>query len=197
MARVKEKTRSYIAYIAARLLEEQAGLSIEEAKKKAAKQVGESRKLQLPSDSEVEEEFKSQNSIFHDSDLGCKLRELRIMALEFMHIFKHYDFFLTGGLLRGASASFKEINFHCYVDNGKDIEFFLINENLQYSTADRAMWIGNIRKDITTYLVHYSSPPFAISVFSRKDFQEKIRVSKAGDPLELANSAKVESLLSR
>jgi hypothetical protein len=139
--------RAEIAAAAARLIAED-GLDYSAAKRKAAKQLLGNNKVRgdiLPDNAQIEEEVRMYNALFFGDTQPARLLQLRKTALTVMQELAQFQPFLTGAVLNGTAGEHSDIHLHLFVDSPKDVEIFLLNQNISFEVTEKAHAIS--RKD--------------------------------------------------
>ncbi len=130
--------RQLVAQQAARMMAEDGVSDFGYAKKKAGRQLGVVDASCLPSNAEIEEEIKLFHEIFNSEDQAQSLRQLRHDALATMQIFAHFNPHLTGSVLDGTAGQYAETQIHLFADSAKDVEIFLLNQQIPYDSNDKS-----------------------------------------------------------
>lgn len=123
--------RQEVATRAARLLAENHAPDFSAAKRKAAQQLGVTETANLPSNQEVEDALIQHRAIFEPGHESL-LRQLRQKSLYLMRLFVEFRPSLTGSVLSGVAGPHSDINLILYHDDPKSVEFFLIDQKIEY-----------------------------------------------------------------
>jgi hypothetical protein len=128
-----------LAASAARLVVEE-GLEYAAAKRKAARDVagavrGSSR-VELPSNEAVEEAVREHLSLFCADTQPAELAALRAVALSWMERLAEFRPHLSGAVWRGTATRLSAIHIDLYADDAKAPEIALINQGIDYDTAE-------------------------------------------------------------
>lgn len=140
--------RRRIAHTAARLIAEDGALDYGSAKRKAARQLGATDSRHLPDNREIEEALRSYQALYQGQEQQGRLYLLREIAIEYMERLSDYDPHLTGPVLNGTAGRHSDINLQLFTDNGKELEFYLMQQQIIYRRSE-------IRQDGQSY-PHYS-----------------------------------------
>jgi hypothetical protein len=127
--------RQSIASAAARLMAEDGIGDYGQAKRKAAKNLGLGEGDTLPSNEEVEAELRAYQALFQDEEQSQRLHELRQSALDTMEFLADFRPYLTGAVLDGTAGRYAEIEIELFADSAKDVEIFLLSNNISYEIA--------------------------------------------------------------
>jgi hypothetical protein len=116
------------------------GLEYAAAKRRAARDVvgavrGGSR-VELPSNEAVEEAVREHLSLFCADTQPTELAALRAVALSWMERLAEFRPHLSGAVWRGTATRLSAIHIDLYADDAKAPEIALINQNIDYDTAE-------------------------------------------------------------
>jgi hypothetical protein len=134
----QSQLRQLVAQHAARMMAEDGISDYGYAKKKAGRQLGVVDANCLPSNAEIEEEIRLFHDIYNSDDQPEALRILRQDALATMQIFARFHPHLTGSVLDGTAGQYAETHIHLFADSAKDVEIFLLNQQIPYDSNDKS-----------------------------------------------------------
>lgn len=122
-----------IAATAARLVVEE-GMEYGQAKRRAARDLGGSdiRKLDLPSNDELEDEVRSYLELFCADSQPGELKALRELALSWMERLAEFRPYLTGAVWRGTATRLSDVHLQLFCDDAKSAELALIDRGVSY-----------------------------------------------------------------
>lgn len=128
-----------LAASAARLVVEE-GLEYAAAKRKAARDVagalrGGSR-IELPSNESVEAAVREHLSLFCAETQPQELAALRGVALSWMERLAEFRPHVSGAVWRGTATRLSAIHIDLYADDAKAPEIALLNQSVDYDTAE-------------------------------------------------------------
>lgn len=130
--------RQEIAIAAARMIAEE-GTTYEVAKRKAARQIlGNSRITGeiLPDNITIEKEVKLYNELFLADSQPARLLHLRTLSLKLMKVLAEFNPYITGAILNGTGGEHSDIHLQLFTDNVKDVEIFLLNNNIHFEVSE-------------------------------------------------------------
>lgn len=136
--------RSEIAAAAARMIAED-GASYDSAKRKAARQVLGNARIKgeiLPNNEEIEEEVRIYNELFLADTQPERLLQLRQIALDLMNRLQRFNPYLTGSVLNGTAGEHSDIYLQLFTDSAKDVEIFLLNQNIDFDVSETSHFKG-------------------------------------------------------
>lgn len=131
-----QQQRTLIAHTAARLMAEEGIADTDLARRKAARQLGLAKPLEMPDSDEVESELRAYRRLFQDAEHADELTLLRRKAVEMMVILQPFRPYLSGSVLDGSAGRYAEIDIQLFVDSSKEVEIFLLNRQLEYQHSE-------------------------------------------------------------
>jgi hypothetical protein len=129
-----------LAASAARFVVEE-GLEYAAAKRRAARDIGHLRggsRAALPSNEAVEQAVREHLSLFRADTQPAELAALRALALAWMQRLAEFRPHLSGAVWRGTATRLSAIHIDLYADDAKAPEIALINQGIDYDTAEVA-----------------------------------------------------------
>ena len=127
-----------LAASAARLVVEE-GLEYAAAKRRAARDIGGVRggsRVELPSNEVVEAAVREHIALFCADTQPVELAALRGVALAWMQRLAEFRPHLSGAVWRGTATRLSAIHIDLYADDAKAPEIALINQGIDYDTAE-------------------------------------------------------------
>jgi hypothetical protein len=127
-----------LAASAARLVVEE-GLEYAAAKRKAARELGALRggaRAELPSNEAVEDAVREHIALFCADTQPAELAVLRALARAWMERLAEFRPHLSGAVWRGTATRLSAIHIDLYADDPKAPEIALINQGIDYDTAE-------------------------------------------------------------
>jgi hypothetical protein len=127
-----------LAASAARLVVEE-GLEYAVAKRKAARDIGHLRggsRVELPSNEDLEDAVREHIALFCADTQPAELAALRAVALAWMQRLAEFRPHLSGAVWRGTATRLSAIHIDLYADDAKAPEIALINQGIDYDTAE-------------------------------------------------------------
>lgn len=192
--RERNDGRSRIAQIAARLMAEDGIEDYAAAKRKAARQAGLPDTRELPTNEEVEAALRTHQTLYGGAEHRERLRALRERALDVMQGLERFNPYLTGSVLTGTAGKYADINLQLYTDFGKDVELFLIDNDIPYRAGERRLWCGEDVRTVPAFTVDDDGLEIQIVVLERDDLRKPVRTTPEGKPLERAKPEAVRAL---
>lgn len=187
--------RQLIAQQAARMIAEEGLTDYAHAKHKAARQLGVADDDRcLPSNTEVDQELRLHHEIFHADDQPQRLRELRSNALAIMQLLERFNPHLAGAVLDGTAGRHAETEIHLFVDSQKEVELFLLNQQIPYSMEEKAFRIGQEKRLLPAFVLESRLGTVRLLTFATDDLRSSRHPRHGNTPVRAATSA-VASLL--
>lgn len=196
--------RQMIAQQAARMMAEDGVSDFGYAKKKAGRQLGVTDNTIMPSNAEIEEELKLYNTLFLSEEQPENLRELRVNALFTMQLLERFNPHLTGAVLDGTAGIMSETHIHLFADSVKDVEMFLLNQQIPFDVNEKSYRIindgkrdkkGDSRKTVPVFTLETDKGLIKLSVFDVDNIRVATKRAADGSNAERLNIEGVKSLL--
>ena len=120
-----------IAAVAARLVVEE-GLEYGPAKRRALREMGLNARTALPHNDEVEAEVRDYIQLFCADTQPRELRELRLLALEWMERLRQFRPYVGGAVWHGTATRLSDVYIQLFCDDSKSAEIALIDHHVDY-----------------------------------------------------------------
>ncbi|MDO9205402.1 hypothetical protein [Methylotenera sp.] len=201
-----QQLRQLIAQQAARMMAEDGISDYSYAKKKAGRQVGAVDNDVLPSNAEIEEELKLYNALFLSDEQPENLRMLRKNALFTMQLLERFNPYLTGAVLDGTAGLGAETHIHLFADSLKDVEMFLLNQDIPFQTNEKSYRVmndgkrdkkGDNRKKVPVFSLEMSTGIIKLSVFEVDEIRTPTKRAADGSNAVRADIQSVKFLLNQ
>ena len=189
-------TRARIAAAAARLMAEDGIDDFALAKRKAARQLGAADTQSLPRNDEIEAELRAYRALYQAEDHPQLIGELRRIALDAMQALEQFSPYLTGPVLKGIAGPYAEIDLQLFPDSAKDVEIFLLDRNIAFSTQEGRRYSGDRSRAVSLISLVWQGVPLRLAVFDPRDERLALKTSQAGKVIERAGIAEVGAILS-
>ncbi len=196
--------RQMIAQQAARMMAEEGISDYAYAKKKAGRQLGVTDKQGLPSNLEVEEEIRLYNALYLADVQPEHLAQLRKNALFTMELLQQFNPYLTGAVLDGTAGLGTETHIHLFADSAKEVEIFLLNENIPFEVNEKSYRIlndgkrdkrGDGRKKVPMLTLETELGFIQISIFEVDDVRYATKRAADGTNAMRADISRVRTIL--
>jgi hypothetical protein len=189
--------RARIAAAAARLMAEDGIDNFALAKRKAARQLGATDTEALPRNDEIEAELRAYRALYQPEEHASRIDELRRIALDAMRVLERFNPYLTGPVLKGTAGPYAEIELQLFPESAKDVEIFLLERRLAFSTHEGRRFSGDRAHAMSVFSLEWRETPLKLSVFDPRDERISLKTSQAGRVMERAGIAEVDALLGR
>jgi len=196
--------RQMIAQQAARMMAEEGVSDYAYAKKKAGRQLGVTDKQGLPSNLEVEEEIRLYNALYLADVQPEHLAQLRKNALFTMELLQQFNPYLTGAVLDGTAGLGTETHIHLFADSAKEVEIFLLNENIPFEVNEKSYRVlndgkrdkrGDGRKKVPMLTLETELGLIQISIFEVDDVRYATKRAADGSNALRADISRVRTML--
>lgn len=189
--------RASIAATAARLMAEDGIDDFALAKRKAARQLGVIDAHALPRNEEIEAELRAYRALYQADEHPQVIVELRRVALDAMQTLEQFNPYLTGPVLKGIAGPYAEIDVQLFPDSAKEVEIFLLDRNIPFSTQEGRRYSGDRARSVSLISLTWQGVPLRLSVFDARDERTALKGSQAGKVIERAGIAEVGAILRR
>jgi hypothetical protein len=197
--------RQLIAQQAARMMAKEGISDYARAKRKAGRQLGVTDANCFPSNAEIEEEIRLYHQIYHQDDQPQNLHQLRSDALSVMRLLERFNPHLTGPVLDGTAGRYAETDIQLFADSLKDVEIFLLNQQIPYTMQEKSYRIANDkrnqeksgdRKKVPVFVLEGPNGLIKLSVFTPDDMRIPTKSPVDGGNLSRADVKSLAALIS-
>lgn len=190
-------TRARIAAAAARIMAEDGIDDFSLAKRKAARQIGVPESYALPANDEIEAELRAYRALYQADEHPVRIEQLRRLALSAMQALEAFSPYLTGPVLAGTAGPYAEIELQLFPESAKDVELFLMNRGLSYTTREARRFSGDRSHPVSIFSLDWEGAPVRLSVFDPRAERVALKTSLAGRVQQRAGAAEVAALLGK
>lgn len=187
--------RARIAAAAARIMAEDGIDDFSLAKRKAARQLGATESQALPGNQEIEEELRAYRALYQAEEHPARIAELRRIALDAMRELEAFNPYLVGPVLSGNAGPYAEIELQLFPDNAKEVEIFLLERNLAFTTHEARRFAGDRAHAASVLSLAWKGVPLRLSIFDPRTERLALKTSQAGRVMERAGIAEIETLV--
>ncbi|MEO8385052.1 MAG: hypothetical protein ABI583_07420 [Betaproteobacteria bacterium] len=176
------------------MMAEEGIVSIAAAVQKAARQMGVTERVGLPSESEVQLALKIYQRLFQADSQPQECRSLRQAAVEIMCLLDRFSPWLVGAVLDGSANRFSRIELEMILGDAKQLEMFLLNAGIHFDIHNRRSTSSQHKRTLTEvsfYELFLADVAVWISLFPHN----AARVSRSANGLKHARLSEVEALL--
>lgn len=192
--------RQMVAQIAARMMMEDGISDFAIAKKKAGRQLGMAENSTLPTNAEIEDEIRLYNQLYSE-DQPENLHQLRQDARLTMQMLARFNPHLTGAVLDGTAGKYAETHIHLFADSAKEVEIFLLNQQIPYQTQERSFRISDKRSQdrlkVPVFVLEGPNGRIKLSIFEYQDMRQQPRSQSNGGNMDRIDLAGLEALLGK
>jgi hypothetical protein len=103
--------------------------------------------------------------------------------------------YLTGPVLKGIAGPYADIELQLFPDSGKDVEIFLLNRNIQFSSQEARRYSGDRARSITILELDWEGAPVRLSLFDSRDERIALKTTQVGKVMDRAGIPEVSALL--
>ena len=193
----QQQMRIRIAAVAARMMAEDGIQNFAVAKRKAARQLGAEDTQALPKNEEIEAELHAYQSLYQADEQPERIQRLRALALDLMRILERFRPYLAGAVLNGTAGRYADIDLQLFTDDGKAVEFFLLNRDIPSQASDKPPFSGNRGRGVCVLSLDWQGVPVRLAIYPANDERGAVKISPIGRPVERAGIQAVSRLLSQ
>lgn len=190
----KNHVRAQLAQLAAKLIAVDGVSDFALAKKKAARQAGVSDLQTLPSNEEVEQALREYQAIFQGEGPQRRLLDARMKALALMRLLEPFNPYLTGPVLTGTAGPRPDVHLQLFTDRQKEVELFLLNQNIAYQSGERRYRFGDGPRAVPT-LSLWLDGNVEIALFAADALRALCRDSNGGEAGERVKAEQLAALI--
>jgi hypothetical protein len=188
--------RAEIAALAARMIA-QDGADYGTAKRKAARQLlGDATPgaNALPDNTQIEQEVRHYQALFHADTQPLRVRALRLRALEVMDALAPFAPYLTGSVLTGIAGEHDDIRLQLFADSAKEVEIFLLNRNVQSELSETPHFKGARHEPVETVSFLWHGEGVHAELYEQHGLRGALKPRADGRPAR-ADAAAVRALM--
>ena len=173
--------RAQIAALAARLVA-QDGADYASAKRKAARQLLGDAAVPgaMPDDRQVEDEVRQYHALFSGPSQPARILQLRTLALQVMELLAPFQPYLTGAVLSGSAGEHDDIQLQLFAESSKDVEIFLLNQNLNIEISETPHFKGARHDPVETVSFLWRREGVHAQVYERDDLRGALKARPDG-----------------
>ena len=121
-----------------------------------------------------------------------------------MQLLERFNPYLTGSVLDGTAGLGSETHIHLFADSLKDVEMFLLNQDIPFQTNEKTYRVmndgkrdkkGDARKKVPVFSLERSTGMIKLSVFEVDEIRVPTKRAADGSNAERANIADLRVLL--
>ena len=172
-----KQVRIIIANRAAEIIMEEGITDYHFAKKKASKYLGYQASEFLPSNDEIDEALEEYQKIYQLDIDASLIDKLKSEALMIMELFKKFRPHLVGQLIDGLIPKYPILQINLYTDNMKEIEYLLLNNNIEFNLKDKNISEKRTKKkslrNIPLIKIEGHWFPIELKILNENDFKLK------------------------
>ena len=195
----QSQLRQRIAQLAAQMMAEEGIPDYAHAKRKAGRQLGITDTQCMPTNSEIEEEIRLYHDIYNSDEQPEALLQLRKDALLVMQLLERFNPHLTGPVLDGTAGKYAETHIHLFADSLKEVEIFLLNQQIPYITDEKSYRVSERRsadrKKVPVFTLDGPNGLIRLSVFETDDMRTPTKSPVNGSNANRANTETLSSLI--
>jgi hypothetical protein len=152
--RNNSRIRQEVAAEAARIMATEGQRSFLLAKQKAARRLGLSTRMSLPSNAEVDQALREWHEFYGGEEHAGVLEQLRRGALSAMQFLAPFRPRLVGPVLEGTADEFSRISLHVFADDPDAVVHFLLDRSIPFEQESRRIrWHDGSFRDLEVVII--------------------------------------------
>ena len=188
--------RAEIANRAARLLVEGGEPDFDNARRKAARELGAEHSRDLPDNLELHRALVEYLQLFEAAEHAARIAHLRSMALKALRLLTPFQPVLVGPVLYGTACEFTPISLHLRCDEFEAVTRFLLERRFSYQLNDRQLRLAGVagpQRAVQIGLTLYKEV-FELTVLPAHSLRHPLSAID-GRPMQRVDGAALETLL--
>lgn len=190
--------RAELAQCAARLLAEGGADDFEQARRKAARELGAEGARDLPDNLEVHRALVDYLALFGGAAHAEMLARLRRKALRALRVFAPFEPALVGPVLYGTACEHTPISLHLRADEFEAVTRFLLEQRLHYRLVDGQLRMsgGQGAERVVQIQLTLFDETFELTVLPRHGGRQPLSLVD-GKPMQRADQRALDELIAR
>ncbi len=189
--------RIQIAQEAARLISEHGIRDYAHAKRKAAERFHISDQGLLPSNMEIAQALRENQSLFFGEKQQTALQKRRQMAIDAMQFLARFEPRLVGAVLDGSADEHSAICLHLFADHSNEVQIALANNRIPFELTDRRLKFSSEQFVVFPVIqMALDKVGFDLTIFSRDDIRQAPLDRVTNKPIQRANIELIKRLVS-
>ncbi|MGA9342954.1 MAG: hypothetical protein WBV61_11575 [Rhodanobacteraceae bacterium] len=194
--RVRQQRRS-IAVEAARLISESGLRDYQQAKRKAAADLGIAGEPNFPDNVEVQQALREHQRLFYGNSQPQTLRRWREAAREALRFFSTWEPRLVGPVLDGSADEQSAVCLHLHTDDAVEVARFLREHAIPYREKDRRLRLTRtMAADFPAFLFAAGDVPIDLTVLPYDRVRQAPLDRSGTKPMRRATLRALEKLIS-
>ena len=189
-------TRAQIAAEAARIIATEGLFDFHAAKRKAAERIGNSERLALPSNLEVQDALLSYQSLYGGQEHADHLEKLRLAALSAMRMLHDYSPRLVGPVLDGSAGEHCRVSLHLFCDAAETLVLDFLERGLPFRQEQHRLR-GNDRNylNVPVFVIDVDGCMVELLLLPTLGLRQSLPSPIDGKPQRRASQAELEQML--
>ncbi len=195
-SRQQEALRRLVAVEAARLIADHGIRDYHQAKLKAAERHGLNQRSALPSNQEIEQALREQQSLFASGDRHEHLRFLRESAMRAMENLSRFTPRLSGAVLDGTADQHSAVQLQLFADSPEEIAVYLHDRDMAFDQGERTIRLDRERSaTFPTFDFDVDNAPFSVIAMPPKYLRQAPLSPTTGRPVQRTSLSQLRRLL--
>lgn len=186
-----------LARVAARLLAEDVALDFDDARRRAARELGCSVRGNVPDNRTIHRALAEYLALFQREALARRLRRLRRAALDALVVLDAFDARLCGPVWYGTACEHTPVSLHLSCDEVEAVTRFLLERRLVYRLSEAAFRFpgGAGTRAMPRFELDIGRERFELAVFPRTGAYRHPLSRLDDKPVKRVGARQLESLI--
>ncbi len=196
--RKDDHLRQRIAYETARILVDGTCRNIRIARRKAAERLGVTRRFELPTEEEIEQVVKEQQSLFQCGRQPVVLEKLRQQAMAAMKSLLPFKPRLVGSVLTGTAESCNKIELHLFAETAEEVILSLLDRQIPWRDGEKTLHFkGGAKRTFPVCRFRAGEQEIELTLLPLEALHQ-VPLGPLGDrPLQRASLAQLQELMEK
>ena len=103
--------------------------------------------------------------------------------------------YLTGPVLKGTAGPYSDIELQLFPDSSKEVEIFLLNRNIPFSSTEARRYSGDRARSVTILELDWEEAPVKLSLFDSRDERITLKTTQVGKVMDRAGIPEVDAMV--
>ncbi len=187
-----------MAYEAACILADGACQNIRIARRKAAEKLGITSQFELPTEAEIEQALKLQQSLFQHKQQLVELNSLRQQAIAAMKTFARFNPRLVGSVLAGTAEAGNKIELHLFAETAEEVILFLLDQQIPWDDKEKSVYYkGNLKQIYPVCSFRAGEAEIELILFPVEALRQRPLGPLGDRPLQRASLSQLQELMAK
>jgi len=190
--------RQRIAYETARILVDGTCQDIRIARRKAAERLSVTRRFDLPTEEEIEQVLKEQQSLFQREQQPVVLENLRQQAVVAMKTLASFNPRLVGPVLTGTAESYNKIQLHLFTETTEEVILSLLDRQIPWQDGEKTLHFkGEVKRTFPVCRFRAGDQEIELTLLPLDELRQPPLGPLGDRPLQRASLEQLQELMEK